>query len=719
MSYSQVLRGLAAGEEANLARVERNDNRALTEMKEQGIARLKSISNFSNTLDQFIQKKVDKQIEDDKLTGKLQAIEEDLESKDQIGTTQIPEEDIVEYNANKTTLIEGKKELNNVANNVLEEGGSFQEASQVSNLSGWALYSYVQQKSKIAADGYEDWLKGEMINNESIELEVNGKSFTPATAETLEQKAVAIKALRRQYIIEQNLTDVNRALLDDPEVGFYDKVQGAHNSIMKQYTKDDAIEKGFEARIKAKDDFVVNKDFAALLGDIKITAHPEGKGYNRAEALDEAFDVMKDAVLNGEITLEELKEIKDQEIIVNGQKTTVGRWKTRWRELETELAEEAKAIAEARLDQFDAAKKNIEADWKELEVSSEEPISDEDKAKYIQRWVTETGEENPPSWMNDYLTAEDNDDTETLDFHLDTESGGRGYLIEADLYGMSKAVKKKYKPFVKSDQDQLTDNDNKKRADRTIHSRLKTITGFAAEDANAVYQDAFDEAEADYELEYLSALSYTSPDKAHNIAIEIVKDKFAGKDKKLDANDIKGVYFTTGSKIGKEYIKKVAKETREVWSTIEQAAGDFEDTEDMMDYLKNNKLPHSDDAIEEAKKYKKLGKKIVPDYFKRIARKFPDIQAWDIMDAQLKLDERSKGKEEEGAGDKPLENAILKDDTLTEVNRKLTYKPNPYSIYQASQDILDTKKYLDSTDEETVFKSIFNTDANLMMPGIS
>ncbi len=718
MTYSQVLRGLAAGEEANLNRVERNDNRALAEMKEQGIARLKSISNFSNTLDQFIQKKVDKQIEDDKLTGKLKAIEEDLESKDQTGTTQIPEEDVVEYNTNKTTLIEGKKDLNNVANDVLEKGGSFQEASQVSNLSGWALYSYVQQKSKIAADNYQDWLKGEMINNESIQLEVNGKTFTPSTAETLEQKSVAIKALRRQYIIENNLLDVNRALLDDPEVGFYDKVQGAHNSIMKQYTKDDAIEKGFEARIKAKDDFIVNKNFAALLGDIKITADKNGNAYTRAEALDEAFDIMKDAVLNGEITLEQLQAIKNEEIIVNGEKTTVGRWKTRWRDLETELAEEAKAIAEARLDQFDAAKKNIEADWKELEVSSEEPISDEDKAKYIQRWITETGEENPPSWMNDYLTAEDNDDVSTLDFHLDTEAGGRGYLIEADLYGMSKAVKKKYKPFVKSDQDQLTENAFKKKADRTIHSRLKTITKLSAEDANAVYQDAFDEAEADYELEYLNAVSYTDPANAHKIALDIVKEKFAGKDGVLSEQDIYGVYFTTESKIDKKSIKKVAKETREVWSTIEQAAGDFKDTEDMMDYLKNNKLPHSDDAIKEAKKYKKLGKKIVPDYFKRIARKFPDIQGWDIMDAQLKLDERSKGEQEKGAGDEPLENAILKDETLTEVNRKLTYKPNPYSIYQASQDILDTKKYIDSTDEMTVFKSIFNTDTNLMMPGI-
>ena len=91
----------------------------------------------------------------------------------------------------------------------------------------------------------------------------------------------------------------------------------------------------------------------------------------------------------------------------------------------------------------------------------------------------------------------------------------------------------------------------------------------------------------------------------------------------------------------------------------------------MMDYLKNNKLPHVDEHLKLARNYKKLGKKIVPDYFKRIARKFPDIQGWDIMDAQLKLDQKSKGEKEEGSGDEQLDNVILKDETLTDVNRKL------------------------------------------------
>ena len=108
------------------------------------------------------------------------------------------------------------------------------------------MYGYVQQKSKVAADNYEDWLAGEMQANESLQLEVNGKTFTPSTAETLDQKAVAMKALRRQYIIENNLLDVNRALLDDKEVGFYDKVQSAHSKLTKQYETDKDIDDGLQ-----------------------------------------------------------------------------------------------------------------------------------------------------------------------------------------------------------------------------------------------------------------------------------------------------------------------------------------------------------------------------------------------------------------------------------------------------------------------------------------
>jgi len=418
MSYSQVLRGLAAGEEANLNRVERNDSRALSEMKEQGIARLKSISNFSNTLDQFVQKKVDKQIEDDKLTGKLKAIEEDLESRDQIGKTQIPEESKQEYLTDKETVITGKKQFNQVANDIIEQGGTYEEASSVSNLSGWALYSYVQQKSKIAADGYEDWLAGEMQANESLQLEVNGVTFTPSTAETLDQKAVAMKALRRQYIIENNLLDVNRALLDDNEVGFYDKVQSAHSKLTKQYETDKDIDDGIKTRTDAVEQFIVNKDFELLLGEIKRTRKPDGSSYNRKEALDETFKILKGLALSGDITVEELAELQEQEITINGETYKAGRWRKRWAQLALDITDAKKSLMDAEQDEFE-----MQGDKYIMDIQAKEAELQKEDKRYSEAEIDEMIANWNPQWgkVDTYLTdlktrsTEDSNDDDIIE----------------------------------------------------------------------------------------------------------------------------------------------------------------------------------------------------------------------------------------------------------------------------------------------------------------
>lgn len=718
MSYNQVLDNLTQGEARNAERAARFGQEKLADQRQRDLEQLNAIKGFSNSLDQFVQdkyKRDDAQLQKDM---ELKAQEEHLEAKEQTGKTNISTEDYLDYVQNRETILTNEKDLAKAANSALEQGASFQEAKQIHNLSGAALYYYVRAKSKIAADGYPDWIEGEMQNNNTIELEANGVKFTPQTAETLEQKKIALKALRREYMRQNDLGSVNPSLLNDEKVGFYDKAISAHGDLFKKYEKDDAIRTGIDDRLEAYNQFKIDNDFDALLGKIKITAKENGDGHSYAEALDETFEIIKNSVLNGDITLEQLQAIKNQEIVVNGEKTTAGKWKNRWRDLETELAEESRKVAKARLDQFDAAKKNIEADWKELEVSSEEAISDEDKAKFIDRWTSETGEENPPAWMSDYLTAEDNDDTSTLDFHLDIDAGGRGYLIDADLRGMSKAVKKKYQPFVKSDQDILTENAFKSKADRAIKAQLKTITGLAAEDSDAEYENALTNAEADYENEYLAALSYTDPANAHKIALDTVKENFAGKDGKLTQQDASGIYFKK-SKIDKASIKVQAKEMREVWKTLEKASVFFEDKEDMMDYLKNNKLPHVDQHLDLARNYRKLGQqKKVPDYFKRIARKYRGLQAWDVMDAQLKLDQRLKGEKEEGAGEQLLEVEIFKDETMEGVDTKVNYKPNQFSRAQAGLDVLDIKTWLDSTDDIKVFKSMYNTDASIMMPGI-
>ena len=223
-TYEQVLAGQTQAEESNISRTIQYNAQRQSEDRQASLDKLRAVGHFSTALDGFIQDTVDRNIEDEKERGKLLAIEEDFETQEGEGILNIPIEEQEEYYANKEGIKANKKELNEEANKVIEEGGSYQDANDVSNLSGWALYSYVQQKSKIAADNYEDWLKGEMNNNDTLKLNVNGVEFTPSTAETLDQKNVAMKALRRQYVRDNELLDVNRSLLADPEVGFYDKV---------------------------------------------------------------------------------------------------------------------------------------------------------------------------------------------------------------------------------------------------------------------------------------------------------------------------------------------------------------------------------------------------------------------------------------------------------------------------------------------------------------
>tara|TARA_R100000278_G_scaffold1686_1_gene3365 strand:- start:11651 stop:13822 length:2172 start_codon:yes stop_codon:yes gene_type:complete len=719
MSYRRVLDNLTQGEEANVTRAGKYNQDWVSDERKRDLAQLDAIKGFSQKLDQFVQEKYKRDDAQLQADMELKVAEEHLEAKEQTGDANISEEENIQYIKNKEDILINEKDLAKAANSALEKGASFQEAKQIHNLSGAALYYYVRAKSKIAADNYEDWIAGEMKKNNTLELEANGVEFTPQTAETLDQKKIAMKALRREYMRQNDLASVNPALLNDDDVGFYDKAIQSHDKLYKEYEKDDAIKTGINDRLEAANQFKIDKDFEALFGKIKITAKENGDGHSYKDVLDETFEVLKDSVLNGDIEFEDLEEIKNQKITVDGKQTTVGRWKTRWRELETELATEEKNRTQARLDKFIAAKKDIEADWKELEVSSEDPISDEDKAKFIKRWTDETGEENPPAWMNDYLTAEDNNDTDTLEFHLDQSAGGRGYLIEADLFGMSKAVKKKYKGDIKKSEDILKDNAFQKKAERSIKASLTTILEVSADDSTAEYDNALTNAEADYENEYLAALTYTEPEQAHKIAIQAVKDKFAGKDGKIDKNDrYRSPYFKQ-KRVNKEKIKQQVKENREVVRFLEKGAADLEDDENLLDFVKNNKLPYVDEHLELARNYKKDGSKKVPDYFKRIARKVPYLEGWDIMDAQLKLDQKLKGEKQDGAGDRPLDNEVLKDESLKDVNRKLTYKSNQFSIHQAGIDLLDTKQYLDSTDEYSVFKSMYNTDQNLMMPGIN
>ena len=286
MSYRDVLNNLTQGEQRNADRARSYDQDMIVSERQRDLQRLNALQGFSQKLDQFVQdkyKRDDAQLQKDM---ELKAIEEHLEAKEQTGNPNISEEVNAEYLENRDTILQNDKALAKTANSALEQGASFQEAKQIHNLSGAGLYYYVRAKSKIAADGYEDWITGEMNNNKTVELEVNGIKFTPATAETLDQKNVAMKALRREYMRQNDLGSVNPALLNDESVGFFNNVINAHNTLSKKYEQDESIKTGIDDRLEAVNQFKIDKNFESLMGKIKITANETGESYTYAEALD-------------------------------------------------------------------------------------------------------------------------------------------------------------------------------------------------------------------------------------------------------------------------------------------------------------------------------------------------------------------------------------------------------------------------------------------------
>ena len=166
MSYRRVLDNLTQGEQRNADRAGRFDQNMITHERNRDLKQLDAIKGFSSSLDQFVQdkyKRDDAQLQKDM---ELKVAEEHLESKEQTRNPNISDEDYLDYVQNWVTILTNEKDLAKAANSELEQGSTFQEAKQIHNLSGAALYYYVRAKSKIAADGYEDWITGEMKNNE-------------------------------------------------------------------------------------------------------------------------------------------------------------------------------------------------------------------------------------------------------------------------------------------------------------------------------------------------------------------------------------------------------------------------------------------------------------------------------------------------------------------------------------------------------------------------
>ena len=267
---------------------------------------LQSISGFSRTLQEKLVSDEQERIKKAIAEGKANIHEKQLEDIEKTGEDTIPEEEKKDTEVIEGEIIKGKKAFDTAALNIQTKGGRYEDAYNVKSLSGWRLWSERNETAAVAGRNYAGWIEGEMKNNDVLEIEdENGETFTPATADSLEKKRRAMKALRSQYMDENGLTGMDRTILSKH---FYQPAVNANKALATKYETEDRISGSIKERDDAKRYYHSSKgdegSFGRLLDSYASTVDKDDTLLGRAGALDEAFKTIKELADIGEFDTE-------------------------------------------------------------------------------------------------------------------------------------------------------------------------------------------------------------------------------------------------------------------------------------------------------------------------------------------------------------------------------------------------------------------------------
>ena len=705
------------GLERVLNRLESNENTFHTLSKQYGQdvgeytkneqkAKLDSISAFSQTLSEYLveeKKEENERLEDE---GKIAAIEGEIEKQEEEGDPGISTEEKIDYYAGVNLLKENKLAFDSAALETQKNGGSFQESEEVRNMSGWKLYGYTKQKAIMAGDNYKAWMEGEMANNNDIQISFGGRDFTPSNAQSLQEKSVAMGALRKHYLKERGLLGINHVLLADH---FYDKAITSHGLIMADFQKQDAINRSFLNEEQAVREFRADKDFGVLVSSLAPLWDKNGNRYGYSGALSKAMEIVKDQMDIDEIDEETLNAIKAQTTTIDGKEVVVGKhWETRFKQLDEDLIKEQKENLDLQLDRQDNEGKEVEVDfhkWKKEMLKNGDEITDAHMEVWSEISYQATGD-SAPSWITDFQTKEDRDDDDDIK-RLKKLRKSKGYLVESDLAEVSEDVYDYMSGFVQKDKSIAnapgsydTEAKNKIRA-----WGIKAVKMEEGQSDTVEFVEGYWNAYHDYQRRFRSYIRAGEPvGVAQKLALQDVQVNFNLED---DTPMVNSIYWTSNKPDVKPVAKsaKLIKDISNGISTINQ----YSTKQEVLTNLSETVIPGSEAYLIEGRKFKEGKVNNIDHYYERIAAPFKDLSAWDILDAQLKAD-----GDKDGLGERPEVLNVLDDPILKDLKKKLNKSTTKNQIEQSKFDVHDIETFASGA----FSSSIFNTDENLLTPGL-
>ena len=673
----------------NYALINRGDNRRIAALRENDrrqtqIAgqQLKALGELSGSITKFLEEKEKekqaKQMAEGIMIYEKEGIfESDKESYEQA------EKDIKERNIESTKLAKQHE----------EQGGDFRTSERFRQLSRYQQWGYVRS-----------WVEDQ-----------GGKYTLPDNINDVQDPS------ERQQLIDEHkekfyeqFKDVNPAILNKhlfPQIRQTEKEgERAYQRKTEQLVK--------QARFDEAENFLISGVLATTAENperateavVEFVQQNEGLYEGIPKSKQAAVAILKRLLDNDAIDSDTVDLILDTPFEASDGSTQTIRkyWRNQFGGLDNYSQDAAHANVIRDLKEQELAGKENELGfrkWVAQRLEDGETINEDHLAVWNQKHIDLTGQES--EYIKNFESAEDRLDEEDIKT-LKRLRVNRGYLVEADLDGMSMAVKTTFMPQVQQDAPLAAKNPYEKSAKRRITGYLNQATNLGAGDRNSgLYELALDNSTFDYEKlrqEYI-ALAMT-PKDAHDKALQDVKAKFLDEDNSWNQSSSQSEYF-------KEREIPDPKESQQRALDGLSALNEYTSINDKLNYLNSNLLPDTKELLEQGSKYA-AGNGDIPYYYKYLADSIPGLQAWDILDAQL------KAAGHEGLGEKHPIDSTLEITGLEDLKRKLGYKVNRSSIQQAKIDAADIRTYFDAEElgDLNPYTSIFNTDTTFMFEGI-
>ena len=328
----RVLQGISNAESVAIQGAVRNAQWEAADQKDKIDKQLRSFQHLSTTIAKNISQSGDLRKKEDKARAKAIYMDESLE----LGMDPEARD---KYNAGKATLIEADKQLSEASLRAQKAGASYHEAAKLHGLSGWGLHEYVRLRASSAASNMEDWIKGQMLNNNELEVTYGGETFKPNEADTLEKKAAAINALREKYFIDTDLINVSDNLLE--EEGYFKDMSEGVSNVYAEYEKVDNINKSNDRIHNARLMFLEDGDLGKYITLVSSQVDKDGNLYSHEGALDHIITKDLKAMFDaGTLKAHLYESMKNQEVPWAKGKTFGKYYATRFNKLEETWVQE-------------------------------------------------------------------------------------------------------------------------------------------------------------------------------------------------------------------------------------------------------------------------------------------------------------------------------------------------------------------------------------------